>query len=228
VTTQTTQASAGLSLPRVNLLPPEIEEAERFRRLQLGLAGAVILSAVLVGGLYMHAKSGLSSAQSQLSTAQAQQATEQQKLNSLASVGTTYAEVSAKHSELQQAMGQEIRWSYVLNDLSLRIPSNVWLTNATANESGTPGATGGAAPAASTATGAAAGIGSVSFEGVAFQHDDVAAWLNALAREKGFDSPTFSSSSESMIGSRKVVDFTTSANVTSKALSNRYTSKAGS
>ena len=35
---------------------------------------------------------------------------------------------------LQQAMGQEVLWSYVLNDLSLRIPSNVWLTGVQATE----------------------------------------------------------------------------------------------
>ena len=41
-----------------------------------------------------------------------------------------YAQVAAAQAQLTQAMGQEMRYSYVLNDLSLTIPSDVWLTNA--------------------------------------------------------------------------------------------------
>jgi Tfp pilus assembly protein PilN len=60
------------------------------------------------------------------------------------------------------------------------------------------------------------------------RHDDVARWLDALSRLKGFANPTFSSSTETAIGSRSVVNFGSQADVTAAALSNRYTVKAGS
>jgi Tfp pilus assembly protein PilN len=227
VTTQTEQTAGVAAMPRVNLMPPEIADAERFRRLQLAMGGAVVLAAVVVGALYMHAKSGISAAQQQVNTAQSQNAALQTKLNSLSAVKTTFAEVQTRQQLLQQAMGQEIRWSYMLNDLSLRIPSNVWLTGMQATESTVGvGATG--ATASTVPGGPVSDIGTISFSGVGFQHDDVAAWLDSLAKERGFTQPTFSSSTESAIGSRGIVDFATTAVIDAKALSNRYVPKAGS
>jgi Tfp pilus assembly protein PilN len=229
VTTQTELAAGVAAMPRVNLMPPEIAEAERFRRLQLAMGGAVLASVVIVGALYMHARSGISAAQQEVSSAQAQQTTLQSKLNSLASVKQTFAEVQGKQALLSQAMGQEIRWSYVLNDLSLRVPSDVWLTGVQAGEATVGvGAQNGAA-AASTVPGAATSdIGTVDFSGIGFKHDDVAAWLDSIAKERGFTQPTFSSSSETAIGTRQVVDFGSSVILDSSALSNRYVQKAGS
>ena len=43
------------TLPRVNLLPPEIGEARRFRRIQYGLGGGLALSAGVVALLYVAA-----------------------------------------------------------------------------------------------------------------------------------------------------------------------------
>jgi Tfp pilus assembly protein PilN len=223
VSTQTVQTAGIAAMPRVNLMPPEIAEAERFRRLQLAMGGAVVVSAVLVGGLYQQARSGISSAQAQVATADAQKATLQTKLNGLSSVSQTYASVQAKQVLLQQAMGQEIRWSYLLNDLSLRIPSNVWLTTIQASETtaGDPNA-----PAVAGATPTPGVLGTVAFNGVAFKHDDVAAWLDALAKEKGLTNPAFSSSQEIAIGLRNVEAFSSSAELGPNALSNRYVPKA--
>jgi Tfp pilus assembly protein PilN len=221
VSTQTVQTAGVAAMPRVNLMPPEIAEAERFRRLQLAMGGAVVVSAILVGALYQHARSGISSAQAQVAQADAQKTTLQTKLNGLTSVSQTYASVQAKQALLQQAMGQEIRWSYLLNDLSFRIPSNVWLTTIQASETsaGDPDAT-------TTVVTTPGAVGTVSFNGFALKHDDVAAWLDALAKEKGLANPTFSSSQESAIGLRNVQAFASSADLDSDALSNRYVPKA--
>ena len=39
-----------------------------------------------------------------------------------------YAQVAAGEAALDLAMGDEVRYSFVLNDLSLTIPNDVWLT----------------------------------------------------------------------------------------------------
>jgi Tfp pilus assembly protein PilN len=214
-------------------MPPEIAEAARFRRLQLAMGAAVAAAVVMVAGLYMHEHSAVSSARSSLNTAKAQQTSLQEKLNSLQSVAATFAAVQAKQQLLGTAMGQEIRWSFYLNDLSLKIPSNVWLSAVQASESTAPGFSGspGSATSSSAATSLSAAantIGTISFSGVGMRHDDVARWLDSLSRLKGFADPTFSSSTETAIGSRGVVDFGSQATVTTAALSNRYTVKAGS
>jgi Tfp pilus assembly protein PilN len=186
------------------------------------------VAAVAVGGLYLHARSGISSAQTEVNTAQAQNSTLTTKLNGLASVKQTFANVQAKQALLQQAMGQEIRWSYVLNDLSLRIPSNIWLTAMQANEV-VPGIGTNTASTATALPGApASDIGTIAFSGYGFKHDDVATWLDAVAKERGFSQPIFTGSTETAINGTGVVNFGSSVTVNSKALSGRYIQKAGS
>jgi Tfp pilus assembly protein PilN len=221
VSTQTVQTAGLTAMPRVNLMPPEIAEAERFRRLQLAMGGAVVVSAIVVGLLYQHAHSGISSAQDQLTAAQNDNADLQSKVHNLASVSQTFEAVQAKEALLSQAMGDEIRWSYVLNDLSYRVPNDFWLTAIQASETVVDPA------ATASPTQAADALGNVSFSGVALKHDDVSAWLDSLAKEKGFSNPTFSSSTEGQIGSRIVYFNAESVDVNSDALSNRY-NKAGS
>lgn len=216
--------------PRVNLMPPEIAEAARFRQVQVILAGAVLLAVVLVGFLYWNAHSKVASAKSDLQSAQDAHAGLQSKLASLSSVSATFAAVQSRQALLAGAMGREVRWSFLLNDLSFRMPSNVWLTSMTVSEtapaaSSTGPSTLGGSTSVSTAP---VPIGSIGFTGVGFKHDDVAAWLDAMAKEKSFLNPLFSSSTESTIANRPVVNFGGSVTLTSTALSGRYTAPATS
>jgi Tfp pilus assembly protein PilN len=213
------------TLPSVNLMPAEIAEAARFRRFQLAMGAAVVGAVVIVGALYVHDKSSVSGAQAKLDTAQAQYATAENEMHSLSSVSDVYAQVAAKQAMLQQAMGQEVDWSKYLSDLSLRIPDNVWLTSIQASQTNlgltgpTPAPTGGLTPT---------GIGTINFVGVAFSHDDVATWLDMLAKEKGFADPYFSNSTKSKIGNRNIDNYSSSVVVTDDAKSGRFTKPAGS
>jgi Tfp pilus assembly protein PilN len=71
-------------------------------------------------------------------------------------------------------------------------------------------------------------VGAVSFEGHAMKHNDVAAWLDSLAKQKGYDQPYFTDSTEELIGATEVVKFKSQVTVTEEALSKRYVQKAGS
>jgi Tfp pilus assembly protein PilN len=202
--------------PRVNLMPPEIAEASKFRRFQFVMGATLVGAAGIVAALYVNAHHEVNSAKSQLQTAQADATHLQGQLNGLQSVQAVYSQVAARQTMLAQAMGGEVRWSYYLNDLSLKIPTNVWLTNVAATET----------PGAPSAAGTTAGIGTITFGGIAFSHDDVATWLDVLAREHGYANPYFSNSTEGLIGARKIVNFTSSVVLTTDAESGRY--KAGS
>jgi type IV pilus assembly protein PilN len=218
VTTQTLSTSQLAALPRVNLLPPEIAEKRRARKIQAGLGGAVALSVVGVAAGYLMAHSSATNAKSELTDAQADTARLQAQVAQYAGDESLRSQLAAEQGMLTAAMGSEVQWSHYLNDLTLRIPDNVWVTQMTISQG------------AQAAPGAAAvpGIGSISVTGTAFTHDDVATWLDSLAKEKGYTNPYFSNSAETFIGERRVVNFTSSTVVTTDALSNRYTRPAGS
>ena len=221
---QATQVITGAPvMPRVNLMPPEIAEAAKFRRFQLAMGGAVVGAVAVVVALYMSAHGGVASAQTQVDNAKQQNIALQAQLAQLSSVQDVYTQVAARQAMLGQAMGDEIRWSTYLNDLSLRVPDHVWLTNMNAVEnSGTAPAAGTPGAPVSTA------IGTVTFSGVAFSHDDVATWLEVLAKEKGYANPYFTNSSESAIGPRTVDNFSSTVDLGPDAKSGRYTKPAGS
>jgi Tfp pilus assembly protein PilN len=219
VTTQTLSTSQLAALPRVNLLPPEIAQKRRARKLQAGMGAAVAVAIVGVAAGYVMAHSSANSAKTDLANSKADTARLQTQVAQFDSDQSLRAQLTAEQTMLATAMGPEIQWSHYLNDLTLRIPDNVWITNLSI----TTGST------ASTAGGAASGgIGSVNVTGTAFTHDDVATWLDSLAKEKGYSNPYFSNSAESFIGSRRVVNFTSSTVVTTDALSGRYLRPAGS
>jgi hypothetical protein len=85
-----------------------------------------------------------------------------------------------------------------------------------------------AASAAQTGTYLGTGIGTVSFKGKAISHNDVAAWLDSLAKQKGYAQPYFTDSTKEKIGAVNVVRFDSKVSITEDALSKRYTQKAGS
>src|SRR4051794_21694029 len=160
---QVSQSVGTPVMPRVNLMPPEIAEAARFRRFQLAMGGAVLGAVAVVAALYMQAHGGVAGAQKQVDEAQAQNTTLQGQLARLQSVQDVYTQVSSREAMLSQAMGGEIRWSRYLNDLALRMPDHVWLTNVTATETGATATT---LPTSTTSV-TPGSIGNVQFTGVA-------------------------------------------------------------
>jgi Tfp pilus assembly protein PilN len=221
MSTQTTNRLA--TLPQVNLLPPEIGQQRRFRHVQVGLGGAVLASLLVAGALLVAANAQVGKAQDTLDANKAQATQLQAKVADYAEVPLVFGQVEAAKAQLGQAMGQEIRWSYFLNDLSLKIPNRVWLDSVTVSSTGAT-----AAVAATPGQYAAVGIGTVQFDGHAYSHNDVAAWLDSLAKQKGYTQPYFSDSTVTPLGTHKnAVKFSSQVTVTDDALSKRYTEKAG-
>lgn len=210
-----------LVIPRVNLLPPEIEERQRFRRTQVGLGAAVLGAVVVVGAVYAVAAADASDAQDQLAASQAEQTTLQAEAGEYAEVPQVYAAVETKAAQVQLALGQEVRWSLFLNDLSLTVPERVWVDSLIVNQdvdaaSAAPVTAPGSTPFADV------GIGTVTFTGKAYAHNDVAAWLESLAGQKGYAQPYVTSSVLGEIGTKDAVSFSSEVAVTADARSNRY------
>ena len=212
------KAGTGLPvLPRVNLLPPEIAESARFRRITYGLGGGLLGALGVVALLYVGALAAVTEASSDLETATATGASLQVETAKYADVEAVYARAAAAQAMLTSAMGEEVRYSRYLNDLSLTVPENVWVKNVTFAQVPAPAALGSTVP----------GIGTVTFTGVGFKHDDVAVWLDSLAKQKGYVNPYFTSSTKVLLGNRSTVNFTSTVTMTADALSGRYTTPQG-
>ena len=204
-------------LPRVNLLPPEIAESARFRRISYGLGGGLLGALGVVALLYVGALSAVNEAEAELATTTATGAALQAETAKYADVEAVYARAAAAQAMLTSAMGEEVRYSQYLNDLSLTVPENVWVKNVTFAQVPAPAALGSTVP----------GIGTVTFTGVGFKHDDVAVWLDSLAKQKGYVNPYFTSSTKVLLGNRSTVNFTSTVTMTADALSGRYTTPQG-
>jgi Tfp pilus assembly protein PilN len=209
------------ALPRVNLVPPEIAESARFRSAQLVMGGAVAAVVVAVFGLWYLAGGEVSSAQDQVDQAQSQNSQLQAEAATYANVPTVYEAVDALKAQRAQAMSQEIRYSFLLKDLSLSMPAGVWLTNVTVTEQVDPTTT---PPTGAWGTPA---LGTVTFSGNTLTLPQVAGWLETLGRQRGYTDPYLTTATQTTTPVAGY-QFTSSVALTSKALSNRYTAKAGS
>jgi Tfp pilus assembly protein PilN len=232
-TTLAVRPQTATTLPHVNLLPDEILEEARFRNVRAGLLLVVAVVIVAVGFLYWQASGQDNDAQAQLTQAQAAQTGLQAQIAKYASVPKKEAQVQLAQTQLTTAMGQEVRYSYLLNDIVLTIPNDVWLTQLTVNQKVTTPVTGPAATTTSSSgTGGAVwtapGIGTISVQGSALSYDDVAAWLDALAKSPNYSGVYLNTAAVAPpVNATKVFNFTSQANITTHAYSNRYTSKAG-
>ena len=212
-------------LPRVNLLPPELAEQARLRRLKGVLAGGLVATVGVVGALYLGAAADVADATAEVSAATARGSALQAQTRALGHVDQLYRSADEAEARLATAMGDEVRFSQFLDDLSKQVPEHVWLTDITFTQ--TPAA-GEPAVATDGAPAPAGAIGTVTFTGVGFRHDDVAAWLDSLAAQEGFADPYVTDSTAGRIGDRRTVSFTSSVTLTSDALSGRYTAQEGS
>ncbi|KQX66714.1 PilN domain-containing protein [Angustibacter sp. Root456] len=245
-TVQTVVTPVLQRVARVNLLPSEIEEARRLRRTQAGLAAGLGVVVLAVAGVYAlqvqsknHAADELAATKTDTVRLQAQQA-------KYADVPRTIAAIDAAETARSTAMANDVEWFRTLNNFSLTLPKNVWFTNVSLALSGSgstaaaPAApTGGttsaapttpaapATPSSPAANAPATGIGVLTVQGSALDHPDVATWLDVLARQPGMSDAYFSTSARAKVGTKTIVNFVSTATITSDALSHRYDRKQG-
>lgn len=231
------QSSA--AFPRVNLMPDEIAEEARIRRAKLVLVGAAAVSVAVAGSLYMLAGSEVNAAQESLDQATARGAVLATEVAQYADVPKARADLVSAQTQQYLAMGGEVRWSFLLNNLSLTLPKGTSLTEF-------KGLIDGVAPAAAAATGGAAetssasilgkpAIGEIQYAGEARGYTDVASLLDVLAKQKTLVDPYPGSVQEAeaaatgsgSTGGGQGYTFTATASVSDKSLSHRYDIKDG-
>lgn len=217
-------------VPRVDLLPTAIRERKRTRRAKR--SAVVVGAAALVGVAAMYAIAMLdaNSAQEELDAVISRGSILAAQQAKYAEVPRVFNAAESAQRQLSTAMGSEVRWSEVLSDISTYLPPGVGLTSI--NASLVQGAAqlpvaAGATPvpgAPGTAVNGAAPIGTISYEGDAKVLGSVATWLDRVAAQRGTLANAYvtKSSRGSAATSPDVVAFTTSADLTTGALSRRF------
>jgi Tfp pilus assembly protein PilN len=229
---------APVVLPCINLLPPEIAERKAFRKMQLRLGSIVVVAAGLVGLVYVQVAGGVGPAQDRVDAAQSQSSVLQHQIAGLSNVTKTRAQFEASQAALAKVLGTDVRWSRYLNDLSISMPANVWVENLAVSQTATPTtrsstSTGTATGTTTPSTGSssntvASGLGTLTIQGKALSFNDVAVWLDTLAKEKGYTNVWLGQGAKQVVGSQTVVNFTSTVTFTPAILSQRYTKQAGS
>jgi Tfp pilus assembly protein PilN len=212
-------------VPRVNLLPPEILAARRFRRTQLMLACVLAGTVLVAGAVTAWAAHDVSAARDDLQTVTARTAALHAQEQRYAEVPKVLAQVDAATAARQVALGEDVLWYRFLDDLAVATPRNVWLGSVTVSQS-----TGVVATTSDPLTPPARGT--VTFSGSALHFPDVASWLTQVGAVHGLDASRLQTAargadvSGAAAGKAGTVTFTSTIVITSDALSHRYDRKA--
>lgn len=180
---------------QINLLPPELAERRRARRVtRLLLVGALGL-AVLLALVYTAQLARLGSERNRLDEQRAENARLRSQVAQLSQFSRLRSDLEAKQRLLTTLTVTEVRWSVVLSDISRVIPTNAWLTSLTGNVAAAT-TTGSAQPPA----GAASAIGSLQFGGCTLippdgTHVEVARFLIRIGMPATLVSPFLTLSS---------------------------------
>lgn len=197
---------------RINLLPPEVELRRRQRRLVSSVIAAGVAVVAVFALVYVVQTVRLNSEKGKLEAQQARNSSLKAKVAQLAAFDLLAKELKSK-TDLVSALTQaEVRWSVLLADISLVIPSDAWLTSFTGNINVAAAAGGGGA-----AGGSALELGAIQLNGNTFTHVDVAKWLTRLAGVDAFVLPYLSLSSKGTIGETEIVLFTSSVRLSPAA-----------
>lgn len=224
---------------RINLLPPELYERQRTRRRTAAVIALGVIVLAALGGFYFLQVMRENAVQADVEAQQAENARLQGEINELQEIDQLQQEIDATRGLLTSLLSDRVLWSGVLRDVSLVIPGQVWLNGFT-GEVGVPGATEATATATPTTTGttttttttgqAQAGpalVGQISFNGYAFTHPDVALWLSRLEDVRGFVNPWLQNSTDTVIGTQTVEQFTSSVDLSEQALARRRAGGGG-
>ncbi len=212
-------------VPRVNLLPPEILDARRFRRTQQVLAGVLAATVLVAGAVTAWAAHEVGVAQDDLQVVTARTSALRGQEQRYAEVPKVLAQVDAATAARQSALGDDVLWYRFLDDLAVAKPPNVWLGSVTISQNS------GVGPTTSDAL-TPSNRGTVTFSGSALRFPDVASWLTQVGAVHGLDASRLQTAarggdvSGATAGKAGAVSFSSSVVITSDALSHRYDRKA--
>jgi Tfp pilus assembly protein PilN len=170
-------------MSQVNLLPPDILQGQRYRRLTLTVlaAGALILALIIIFFLVQVGRLG--SVNDDIAAKEQTNAQLQSQIDSLQKYDDLQVQAQQAQSQLDAAYAGEVSFSGMLMDLSRVIPSDAYLDTFTATITGPPAATTGGTTTTTPL------IGSMTTGGQAIGFDSLSIWLTRLELVQGWVNP---------------------------------------
>lgn len=129
---------------QVNLLPQELAQRARARRVTAATVAGVVVWVALLGGLYALKLAEVADAESQREDVRAEVARLEARVAQLEQYRELADELEARNTLLAQSMATEISYARILNDLSLAFPASSSLMTLNASVSDTAEASPGA------------------------------------------------------------------------------------
>jgi Tfp pilus assembly protein PilN len=119
---------------RINLLPPEILERRRAERRIGWVALAAVVVGVLLAGVWAFGYFRLESKKDELAEVQQLVQSTQAQAAQLAIFEERAAELEQRRAIAERALASRRNWGKLYNELSLVLPSDVWLQNLVVGE----------------------------------------------------------------------------------------------
>lgn len=197
-------------MSQVNLLPPDVLQAQRYRRLTSGVVVAGIVLVAAVFGYYLLQSNELSSVNDEIAAQEATNASIQASIAEKQKFADLQAEAQAQQQLLAAAYAGEVSFSALLMDFSRVIPSDAYVNSLAVQ----------ADQAAVAAEGATPGlIGGITGSGQAVSIDTLSVFLTRLEQVKGWVNPWMStvSRNEEVNG----YDYSVSVDLTDEVVTER-------
>ncbi len=192
----------------INLLPPEFGR-RRIQRRRMALLAFVFAAYIAVLGMGVLIWSGrVDDARRDVEAQNSIVQTLQRQVIGLADSGELAIRFQEKADLVNTALSRDVDWGIIMNDLARLLPPRLWVEtfSGTVVSEAIPGV-----------------VGQVAFSGIGFDFPDVSAWLRALDSEQfsGITGTWVSTLSQGTVGSEDVVTFSSTAVLTSAAVTNR-------
>lgn len=185
---------------RINLLPPDLAKKRRARQLGAAIGAAGLALVAVLALIFVVQEVRLRGERNRLAEQEDRNAAIQAEIDELREFGTLERQLQERIELIQGLAADEVRWSVVLADISLVIPSDVWLTSFTGS------------------LGQGDELGSLQLNGTGFTHVDSATWLTRLDRVEGFVFPYLSLSQKGELGNVEIVNFNSTVDLSPAAL----------
>lgn len=195
-------------MTRIDLIPPELVEQQRARRIIILMAvvfGVVVLAVAFLTGALVVQRTLVSGRLTQIQTEKGKVDGEIAKLK-------VYEErqkqLDEREKMVKQLSANQVFWSSILNGVSMVIPHDIWLKDLNADVSAVVKAktTAGAQQSQAKAT--------IKMSGYAFNHSAVARWLVHQSEIPELRDVWLDSSESKTVGTQKLIEFQTTATLT--------------
>ena len=187
---------------RLSLLPREVAEVREQRRMTVLVGAGVGALATLLVGVWALQGSQVSNERIKAEAAEAQSADLQRKIGQMQGAAGLETQLQQRRQMVTAALGDDVAWTRLLQEVATVIPNDVWLTSFAGNKTGGTG-------------------GTITVSAMGFDHTSAARWLLRVGDLPSVSGLWLPSSTKQGQGTTSLVTFQSTANLTPKARSDR-------